>query len=40
VSKKVLNSRFISFWIDVSSRTGSQRTSAMLYLLWMVSCAN
>jgi hypothetical protein len=29
VSKNVLNSRFISCWIVLSSRTGSQRTSAM-----------
>jgi hypothetical protein len=29
VSKKVLNSRFMSFCSEESSRTGSQRTSAM-----------
>jgi hypothetical protein len=30
VSKKVLNRRFISDWIESSSRTGSQRTRAMV----------
>jgi hypothetical protein len=29
VSKKLLNNRFISFWIVPSSRAGSQRISAM-----------
>ena len=32
VSKKLLNSRFISFWMELISRTGSQRISAMSFL--------
>jgi hypothetical protein len=32
-SKTVPKSRFISFWIEATSRSGSQRTIAMTFLL-------